>query len=340
MRIAITGATGNLGTALIKALRADDPRVEIVGICRHPPADSSSGGAGGVDWRSIDLANPETEPALVAAFDGVDAVVHMAWAIQPTREADKLHQINVGGTGLVLRAAAQAKVPHLVHTSSLAVYAPTGAGPVNESWPATGVATSVYSRQKVEAEALLAEFERANPETIVAWVRPTLVVQRSAASEIAGLFLGRLLPMKVAAKLRGKLPLLPLPANLQMQLVHADDVADAIVRILHQKARGPFNLAREVLGAPELGELMGARTIDVPRKVVRVVVGAAYYSHAIPTSPGWIDMLVEGATMDCTRALTELGWAPRYTSAQAAEEILDGFADGAKGSTAALQKSA
>lgn len=335
MRIAITGASGNLGTALIRALRANDPAVEIVGICRRPPDP-----AGDVDWRSIDLANPETEPALVAAFDGADAVVHMAWAIQPTREADRLHQINVGGTGLVLRAAAQVKVPHLVHTSSLAVYAPTNAAPVDESWPTTGVATSVYSRQKVEAEALLAEFTRANPDTTVAWVRPTLVTQRSAATEIAGLFMGGLLPMKVLGKLRGRLPLLPLPSGLQMQLVHSDDVADAIVRILDRKASGPFNLAAEVIGAPELGELMGgARTLPVPRPVVRGVVGAAYYAHAIPTSPGWIDMLVEGASMDSTRARTELGWSPRYTSVAAASEILDAFAEGARGETEALQPS-
>jgi nucleoside-diphosphate-sugar epimerase len=334
MRIAITGASGNLGTALIKALRAYDPGSEIVGICRRPP-DS----AGGVDWRSIDLANPETEPALVAAFDGADVVVHLAWAIQPTREEERLHQINVGGTALTLRAAAQVKVPHLIHTSSLAVYAPTGVGPVTESWPATGVATSAYSRQKVEAERLLGEFERANPNTTVAWVRPTLVVQRNAATEIAGLFLGGLLPMKVLGKLRGRLPLLPLPANLHMQLVHADDVADAFVRIIDRRAAGPFNLAADVIGAAELGELMGARTISVPRQVARVAVGAAYRAHAIPTSPGWLDMLVEGAELDSSRARTELGWDPHYTSTEAASEILDGFADGAPGSTDALHAS-
>ncbi|HUR73602.1 MAG TPA: NAD-dependent epimerase/dehydratase family protein [Sporichthya sp.] len=338
MRIAITGASGNLGTALIRALRAHDPGGEIVGICRHPPAESSDG-AEGVDWRSVDLADPETEPVLVDAFDGVDAVVHQAWAIQPTREAERLHQINVGGTGLTLRAAAQARVPQLIHVSSIAVYAPTGAGPVTETWPATGVTSSVYSRQKVEAEALVGEFARANPDTIVSWVRPTLVVQRSAATEIAGLFTGRLGPMKALGKLRGRLPLLPLPANLQMQLVHSDDVADAMVRIVDQRAAGPFNLAADVIGAAELGGLMGARTVSIPRQVARVAVGAAYHAHAIPTSPGWFDMFVEGAQVDCSRARTQLGWNPQYTSTEAASELLDGFADGAHGSSDALQGS-
>ncbi len=339
MRIAITGASGNLGTALIRALRGTDPGLDIVGICRRPPAEGPAGESlGAVDWRAIDLSRPECEPALVAAFDGVDAVVHLAWAIQPVREEERLYAVNVGGTARMLRAAAAAKVPHVVHGSSLAVYAPHETSPVDETWPTTGVKTSSYSRQKVEAERLVAEAERANPEMTFAYVRPTLVVQRNAAAEIASLFVGARLPMKALAALRGRLPLLPLPAGLQMQLVHADDVADAIVRILEQKAAGPFNLAAEVLGPHDLGDVMGgARPIGVPRQVTRAAVGVAYKARAIPTSPGWLDMLVTGASLDSTRARAELGWEPRYSSAQAAAELLDGFADGAQGPTPALQ---
>jgi nucleoside-diphosphate-sugar epimerase len=145
--------------------------------------------------------------------------------------------------------------------------------------------------------------------------------------------------MKMLGKLRGRLPLLLLPANLRMQLVHADDVADAILRILDRRAAGPFNLAADVIGAPELGELMGARTISVPRQVARGAVGAAYLARAVPISPGWLDMFVEGASVDCSRARTELGWEPKHSSIQAASEILDAFADGAEGSTDAMQAS-
>src|SRR4051812_39577789 len=155
MRIAITGATGNLGTALIRAIRASDPAAEIVGICRRPPEDSGAG----VDWRRIDLSAPEADPALLAAFDGGNAVVHLAWAIQPARATELQHRTNVGGTAAVLRAAGAAGVPHMEHASSIGVYAAGGGGPVDESWPATGIASSLYSRQKVMAEGLVNEFE-------------------------------------------------------------------------------------------------------------------------------------------------------------------------------------
>ncbi len=331
MRIVITGATGNLGTALIRALQAHDPDVEIVGIARRPPEDT-----GGVEWRSLDLTAPGADVALAEAMSGADAVVHLAWAIQPVREHKRLHKINVGGTAALLRAAAVARIPQLVYASSIAVYAPE-AGPVDENGPTTGMPESAYSQQKVEAEGLVADFVRANPDVAVAILRPTLVVQREAAMEIAELFLGSRRGMRILGKLRGRLPLIPLPVGLCFQIVHADDVADATIRVLEKKARGPFNLAAEPLDTRELAGLLGARPVPVPRRVARAVVGVAYRARLVPSSPGWFDMLVEGPVADTSRARYELGWTPRHSSHDSAEELLESSAAGATGRTPALR---
>ncbi|HVE24635.1 MAG TPA: NAD-dependent epimerase/dehydratase family protein [Sporichthya sp.] len=110
MRVAITGATGNLGTALIRALRRHDPASDIIGICRRPPEES----LGGVDWRRIDFSGPEADPALTAAFDGVEAVVHLAWAIQPARATEWQHRVNVADDLLDgFATAAQGPTPAL-----------------------------------------------------------------------------------------------------------------------------------------------------------------------------------------------------------------------------------
>lgn len=332
MRIVITGATGNLGTALIRALQVHDPEVEIVGICRRPPTDDSSG----VEWHALDLTAPAADLGLTAAMKGATAVVHLAWAIQPVREATRLHEINVGGTAAVLRAVASAGVPHLVHASSIAVYAPDR-GPVDEDWPRTGIPASAYSRQKVEAEELVDQFTRMHPELTVTVLRPTLVVQRDAAMEIAELFLGSRKAMRALGKLRGRLPVIPLPAGMQMQIVHADDVADATVRALHRQTRGAFNLAAEVLGARDLAALLGARAVPVPRRLARGLVGVAYRARLVPSSPGWFDMLVEGPVADTSRARYQLGWQPRHSSRDAAAELLESSAAGATGTTAALR---
>lgn len=332
MRIAITGASGNLGTALIRALRASDPGAEIVGICRRPPAEHT----GGVEWRPMDLTSVGVEPVLSRALDGADAVVHLAWAIQPARDAEWLHKVNVGGTAVMLRAAAAAGVPHIVHASSLGVYAGNAPAPVDESWPPTGVPSSTYSRHKVEAEELVRKFELEHADRVVTRVRPTLVMQRSAAAEIAGLFIGPLVPIRAVKLIRGRLPLLPLPRGVQVQFVHADDVADAFVRILDQRAPGAFNLAADVLGPAELAGLFGARPVEVPVRAVRGFVNVAFHAHAIRTTPGWFDLLMQGPLLDATRAKTQLGWEPRRSSTQAVEDLLDGFAENVHGPTPAL----
>ncbi len=332
MRIAITGASGNLGTALIRALRASDPGAEIVGICRRPPAEHT----GGVEWRPLDLTSVGVEPVLARALEGADAVVHLAWAIQPARDAEWLHKVNVGGTAVMLRAAAAAGVPHVVHASSLGVYAGNAAAPVNENWPPTGVPSSTYSRHKVEAEELVRDFEREHPGWAVTRVRPTLVMQRNAAAEIASLFLGPAVPTRAVKVIRGRLPIVPLPAGLQVQFVHADDVADAFLRIIERRASGAFNLAADVLGPTELAGLFGGRPVQVPVRAARAFVNAAFHAHAIRTTPGWFDLLMQGPLLDATRARTELGWEPRRSSTQAVDDLLDGFAENVHGPTPAL----
>lgn len=332
-RIVVTGASGNVGTGVLRALAAQHPEVQVVGVCRRPPAEAHRG----VKWHTVDLGAPGAAAALRPVFRGADAVVHLGWAIQPVRDEDTLDRINIDGTRALLRALTDEGVGHLVYSSSLGVYAPGATAPVTESWPDSGQRTSAYSRQKVVIERMLDRFEQANPDVAVARIRPTLVVQRDAATEIRSLFLGPLVPRPALALLRGgALPLLPLPAGLELQFVHADDVGDAVVRILDRRATGPFNLAADTLDADELAALLGARAVPVPPGSVRAAVVGLYALRAVPVSPGWYDVAMNTPVMDTSRARDELGWVPRHTSTDGARELIDGLAEGAVGPTAAL----
>jgi UDP-glucose 4-epimerase len=331
-RIVVTGASGNIGTALLRALAEQEPDTEVVGVCRRPPADR-----GGAEWVALDLTAPDAVSRLTAVLQGAAAVVHLAWAIQPVRDTDRLRRVDVGGTRTVLAAAAAAGVGQLVHASSVGVYAPGATAPVTEDWPDSGQRTTAYSRHKVAAERLLDRFAVDHPQVALARVRPAFVVQRVAGTEIRTLFLGPLVPRPLLALLRrGVLPVLPLPAGLALQLVHADDVADGVVRILDRRATGAFNLAADVLGPAELAALVGARPLLVPPAAARAVMGALFAAHAVPVSPGWFDLAMNAPLLDTTRARTELGWAPRHTSADAGRELLGGLAEGATGPSAAL----
>ncbi|MCC9192309.1 NAD-dependent epimerase/dehydratase family protein [Arthrobacter sp. zg-Y916] len=331
MRVAVLGATGNVGTAVLRRLQAARTErgdgLEIVGVARRTPLQAT-GPYEGVEWHSIDVASKTGRDELAEALAGVDSVVHLVWAIQPNRDEAELHRINVRGTENMLSAVAEAGVHQVVCASSVGAYSPAPKDRLtDESWPARGIATSHYSRHKGEQEELLDEFERQYPEIRVARLRPGLIFQSDAGSEIGRYFLGPLIPRSILNKL--SLPLIPLPEEFSFQIVHADDIADAYWRVIDQRAEGAFNIAADPVITPELlaGMLGARRIINVPVRVIRALVGITWAAGLQATDPGWIDMAAGAPLMDTSRARDLLGWEPKRSSLRAFQDVLDGLSE-------------
>src|SRR5688500_8928958 len=314
LKVAITGASGNVGTALLRRLTAPGSGVaEVRGLVRRQPPSLAPYDA--VQWHLADLGETRSEHELTRFLDGVDAVVHLAWAIQPGRQPERLHRVNVDGTRRLARAAAAAGVSHFVHLSSLGAYAAGGGDrEVGEDWPATGIPSSQYSRDKTQAELVVRELLGAREGTTLTVVRPTLVLQPEASSEIGRYFLGpllfgaaRLVPGSVAR-------LLPLPLpTLRVQFVHADDVADALVAILDRRATGPFNLAAEpTVDADGLARALGTVRVPVPAIALRTALSAAFHARLVPTEPGWLDLGLQAPALNTSRARRLLDWEPAH----------------------------
>ena len=320
MRVAITGATGNVGTSLLHVL-AQDPAVdEIVGIARRLPRLELP--------RTRFVAADVTRDDLVEHFRGADAVVHLAWLIQPSRDRDVTHGVNVGGSRRVFAAAAAAGVPSVVYASSVGAYSP---GPkdrrVDESWPTDGIPTSFYSRDKAEVERILDAFEAEHADVRVVRLRPGLIFKAEAASGIRRLFAGPLLPTSLLR--RRLIPIVPALDRLRFQAVHSLDVAEAYRLAVTRDVRGPFNVAAEpVLDPPELARLLGARAVPVPQTALRTAVDISWKLRLQPTPPGWLDMALGVPLMDVTRAREELGWSPTRTAGAALLELLDAMRRG------------
>ena len=332
MRIAITGASGNAGTALLRNLQRQLKRkpgsLELVGISRRLP-DTSRGPYPGVQWHTLDVGLERDIPRLEQALDGVDAVVHLAWQIQPNRDLDMLHRTNVIGTRNVLDAAGRAGVKQVVCASSVGAYSKSGKDQRrDESWPAGGMAGSHYSRHKAEQEKLLDGFMAANPGIAVARLRPALIFQEHAGAEIGRYFLGRVLSRLVPPK--PWVPILPVPDSLVFQAVHADDVAEAYWRVVDQRASGAFNIAAEpVLTPQELGRILGAkRILPIPMALLRAVVDLTWRARVQPTDSGWVEMAAGAPIMDTSRAERILAWEPKVSSIDAVKELLAGMGKG------------
>jgi UDP-glucose 4-epimerase len=321
--VAVTGASGNVGTALLRRLTAPEAGLaEVRGLARRPPPDVAPWSS--VRWHLADLGEAASEEVLTELMDGVDAVVHLAWALQPGRHPEQLRKVNVDGTRRVVRAAAAAGVDQFVHMSSIGAYAGGAVGQrVTEDWPTTGIPTAQYSRDKSEAERVVREVAGRHPDMTLTVVRPTLVLQPEASSEIGRYFLGpwlfgaaRLLPGAVAR-------LLPLPLpTVAVSFVHADDVADALVRMLERRAPGPFNLGGEpLLDSNAIARTLGTVRVPVPAIALRTALQAAFAAHVVPTEPGWLDIGTKVPALDSSRARRLLDWAPAHRS----DEVLAQF---------------
>src|SRR5690606_15233791 len=117
--------------------------VDLIGLARRVPLPGAGPPYDAARWHAVDLGAPQSVDRLREWLTGVDAVIHLAWQVQPSHDRERLRVTNVTGTRHLLEAMRAAGVPTLLYASSVGAYAP---GPkdrrVNESWPVTGVPRS------------------------------------------------------------------------------------------------------------------------------------------------------------------------------------------------------
>jgi UDP-glucose 4-epimerase len=321
MRIVVTGASGNVGTSVLQVLAEDRRTEEIIGVARRMPSWRNPR----TRWIVADVARTE----LADVFAGADAVIHLAWLIQPSRDLPELERVNVLGSRRVFEAAAAAGVGTLVHASSIGVYSE---GPkdrrVDESYARDGIATSFYSRHKAAAERALDEVEAANPQMRVVRLRPGLVFKREAAAEIRRWFAGPFLPSKLVHP--ALLPVLPVTDRLVVQAVHSLDLGEAYRLVtMDPEARGAYNVAAEpVLDPATLSRALGARPVRVPPGAFRAFADLTWRARLQPTPAGWFDLAVGVPIMDVSR-IRALGWTPKRTSEEALLELMAGMRESA-----------
>jgi UDP-glucose 4-epimerase len=325
MRVVVTGATGNVGTAVVRALVADPAVDDIVGIARRPPSYRPAK----VRWHAADVS---CDP--LAIVSGADAVIHLAWKLQPQHREDELAATNLTGTRRVVDAVVEHQVPAVIVASSVGTYAP---GPkdraVDEAWPATGVPTSSYSRHKAEVEGFLDATAGRAPELRIVRLRTSLVFQRAAASEIARIFVGPYVPRRLPGPLR----FVPAVDRLRLQATHADDVAEAYRLALRSEHDGAFNIAAEGHLDPDvIAGIVGGRTIPLPPQVLRAVMDLSHRCRVQRSEPGWLDLARQTPIMDVGRARSALGWTARRTATEAFGDLLAGLGEGAGSATEPL----
>lgn len=319
MRVVVVGASGNVGTSVLRAL-AEDPAVEtVLGLARRVPRAAFAK----TEWVSADVAQDE----LATHFRGADCVVHLAWLIQPSRDPQRMWRTNVLGSRRVFEAIVDAGVGSLVYASSVGAYSP---GPkdrvVDESWPTDGIETNTYARHKAAVERELDVLELERPDLRVVRMRPAFIFKRDAGAQVRRLFLGPFVPSPLVRP--ALVPLVPSHPRFRFQAVHSHDVGEAYRLAIVSDVRGAFNLAADpVLDGPELGRILGARPVRVGRRIFRAFVEATWRLRLQPVEGSWVDVAYGVPLLDPSRARRELGWEPAWSADRALLDVMGGIAE-------------
>jgi UDP-glucose 4-epimerase len=310
LTVAVTGPTGDIGKAAVRALEEAEEVERIVGMARRP-FDPGAETWKRTEYRQGDILDRASVEALV---DGADVVLHLAFVILGGHEETR--RINLEGSRNVFEAAVAAGAKRLVYASSVAAYGfhADNPQPLTEDVEPRGTEGFYYSAQKAELEALLEDLVSGS-KTEAYVLRPCIVAGPEAPTlidEVVDLMSvgGALTPaQRLLESLPVVAPVLPDP-GVPFQLVHHDDVATAIrAAVLGRGKPGAYNIAAEdTLTTGDIADALGWRSVPVPSLAIDAATRLVGAAPLMPARAGWINAFTVPVVMDCSKARRELGW--------------------------------
>ncbi|MFP5299318.1 MAG: NAD-dependent epimerase/dehydratase family protein [Actinomycetota bacterium] len=316
LTVAVTGPTGDIGRAFIRALERAPEIERIIGMARSP-FDPATEGWTKTEYLQGDILDRAAVDPLIK---GADVVVHLAFLIFGADERSR--EINLQGSRNVFEATVDAGAERLIYTSSVAAYGFHDDNPemLHEDVPARGTPEHYYSAQKAVVEEMLANVT-GHADVDVYVFRPCIVAGPTALSLIQNIPYVQMSD-KIPDPIRramGAMPLLrpviPDP-GIPFQLVHEDDVAPALLAaVLGGGSPGAYNLAGDGdITTSDLARALGWYALPIPEIAIDATVTIVSKLPLLPTKASWINALRVPVLMDTSKAKRELGWEPRYDS--------------------------
>ncbi|MBM4371466.1 MAG: SDR family oxidoreductase [Deltaproteobacteria bacterium] len=303
-RIVITGISGRLGRLLAQRLHQDH---EILGLDRRgmvrKPRD--------IEVFAYDIRRKKCEG--VFRNRRVDVLVHLNIMHDFRRPQHELHSWNVIGTQRLLDYAARYDVGKVVFLSTANVY---GARPDNpqflaEDSPLMGGERFSEMGSLVAVDMLLSTFFWRRPDLETVVLRPAHIV--GSVRNGPSLYLS----MPVIPTVMGFDPVL--------QIVHEEDVVEALALAANAPVRGVFNVAGA--GALPLSVLirtLGRRSLPLPYPVLKALLTRAWEMGVTEMPAPELDFLRYPCLVDDRRARAELGYRPRRSLRETLDLIRSG----------------
>jgi nucleoside-diphosphate-sugar epimerase len=293
MRVGVTGVSGYIGRLLFERLGADPGVSEVVGLDINPPPFTSEK----LKFVKADIRSPSIQESL----KGLDALVHLAFIVEPLKDRKTMYDINLRGSQNVLKAAEACSIPQLVVASSVAAYGTLNAGieVIDEDTPLVEEPKCYYAHTKYLLEKELDGFEERNPGIIVSRLRPTVLMGPGCYN--------------FSLELASWPVMLDVPGGGRIPIVHEEDAVQAFYLALKKKANGPFLISLpDSVPMAELGKILGKRRAILPGWAVYGLSWVMYRSGRGKFSPDWVVLFLKNryGRFDVSRAKAKLGWEP------------------------------
>lgn len=306
MRYLITGGSGYIGNRLAEVLGAREETELIVNVDVKPPPSTPPK----TEFVQGDVRSAARIRELLEKHR-IDAVIHLAFLLNPIRDEAQMYDIDVNGTEAVLRAASEAGTKQIMVTTSAVAYGawPDNPNPIPEDWPVRGVKDFSYARDKTEADRLCQLWAERHPDRVMTIVRPSIVFGPGVDNFIIrGWTKARFMPL-----IDGR--------DSELQLVHNDDVADGLILLLDKRAPGAFNLAGDgTMSTRESAEMIGLKTREMTLEKLRRTAKLAWRFHlpGVEAPPGYVEFAAHPWVVS-NEKLKALGWQPKYDTRQTYE---------------------
>jgi UDP-glucose 4-epimerase len=301
--IVITGISGNLGRLLTRKLHTENP---IIGIDARP-----------FDGKPKDVAHYQVDARRRKAEDifrkrDIRALIHLGLVHRPIPGRPTYREWNVRGTIKLLDYCQKYDVPKVVLISTAYVYGaePSNSNFLTEDAPLLGAEDYPEMRALIEWDMYAQSFFWKHPHVETVILRPVHILGpnvRNAPSNY--------LRLRHPPKLLGFDPM--------VQVLHEDDLIQAILLGLEPGRRGVFN----VVGPGELPlssvlKELGRSPIPIPHPMAKPVLSQLWRLGLVNFPPGELPHLQYQCMVDGTRAKEILGFRPRHTLKETIRSLL------------------
>lgn len=299
LSIVVTGASGAVGSRVIKQL-AERPAVDrIVAIDRRKPFKVRPKSAEGpqIEFHQLDLMADDLGPAI----EGCSSIVHLAE--DPDRRADPRWANQI--LDRVLRGAEQAGCDHVVLLSSALVYGayPDNPVPLLETHPIRPIADLAHGVIKASLEARLADWA-AETEARTAILRPAATLSDRDSSWIGA-------ALRAATAVRSE------QVDPPVQFLHHDDLAGALVVAAERRLDSVYNVAPDGwIGTELFRALRGEPAVRLPEQLSRWRLQAAK-SLANRSLLDGLEPYVRWPWVVSNDKLRAEGWTPTFSNEEA-----------------------